>query len=148
MATKAEILAVLEILAAVYEQEPSAPDAYYWTLDNFDADIVAQAAQLHVKRCKWFPKPSELMAIASPLQDQRISDGTHRAMHWRTMSLLSGRLRGVIDDETLERSSEWKKFEPEYADDMQEESRVVLSVAGDVPDNPERLGRPAQAPRL
>jgi hypothetical protein len=61
MATKLEILEILQNLGTVYDRKPGNVNAYYWVLNEYDVDTLERAAKWHVKNSKWFPKPSELV---------------------------------------------------------------------------------------
>lgn len=160
MATETEILSTLETLASIFDTEPANVEAYLWTLEEYDADILKQAARQYVKANKWYPKPAELVALAAPLQSERNAEGTHRLLYWRTMSLLSANLRGTLDAAELERSKEYRTFingalaethaaaEEVYELDMQAERNLMAGATRDLPDNTLRLGRAAEAARV
>ena len=45
--------------------------AYFWSLADEPAEAIQQAVRVWMKTEKWFPKPSELIALAADIQHQQ-----------------------------------------------------------------------------
>ena len=105
MATQSEILDILETLADIYGTEPGKPEAYFWTLEDYDGALVQQAVRRHVKSSKWFPKPSELVEACQREQAEQWDDvQDKRRLYWMAMSEYNEVLRGQVDGGILETS--------------------------------------------
>jgi hypothetical protein len=66
MATETEFKAVMEFLSKIYGEEIDVGRlrAYDLMLAHFPGEVLAAAAQLHVSRNDFFPKPAQLMRAA------------------------------------------------------------------------------------
>ena len=92
MATEAEIVDVVALLAGIYNREPGDMRGFYWALEDTSADILQEAAQAWVKREKWMPSPSELRQLCEPIQNSRLRYARH-------VQLFGDVLAGRRDDE-------------------------------------------------
>jgi hypothetical protein len=80
MATNEQILDLLATLDAVYgnKLDPAAIRAYYWTLQEYDGEVIEETGKDAVRFYKgWYPKPAELREIAERKQRARENDDTH-----------------------------------------------------------------------
>lgn len=62
---KVEAAKILAVVKACYpqvkiENAESMVNAWLWQLGEFDADIVMQAAKLHVSKSRFFPTPADI----------------------------------------------------------------------------------------
>lgn len=65
--------------------------AYFWSLADEPADLVQAAVRVWMKTEKWFPKPSELIALANEIAEDGMRAG-HRALPVSTAQTDSERL--------------------------------------------------------
>ena len=65
--------AILHGLGEIYGESvsPLRAELYFRALDDLSLEDVKRAANLHTRRCKFFPKPAELReAVAGPVEDR------------------------------------------------------------------------------
>lgn len=69
MATDAEILSLLRLVAEYYGQEVNETQARLWLrlLELYPAPVIEKAVVAHIKRSKWFPKVSEIRDLCAEL---------------------------------------------------------------------------------
>lgn len=75
---KHEVTQVLAVLSSVWTNHPISPEmqqAYFWALADEQADVIQEAARQMMKTSKWFPKPSELIALAKEIESEQIRSG-------------------------------------------------------------------------
>ena len=65
--------------------------AYFWALADEPAEPIQKAVRRWLRTEKWFPKPSELIALADEITDDDIRSG-HRALPVATAQSASERL--------------------------------------------------------
>jgi len=106
MATKLEILEVLEFLSEQIGYEPRSPEGYYLALSDYPKEQLMTAAVEHLKdpaKGQYYPKINELLNQVRkvPFHDPPIFNP-----FWRAMSVFSARLRGEITDQEFEGTTE------------------------------------------
>lgn len=71
---KHEVTEVMAILSTVWPKEIISEEriqAYFWSLADEPAEAIQQAVRVWMKTEKWFPKPSELIALAADIEHQQ-----------------------------------------------------------------------------